>query len=376
MKIFSVVTLFTIIIFFSSATIKNISSHNFPPTNCAGAPNTFTCGWCHNSYADNQPGGGVSIAGIPANYTPGTVYPISLKIHHFASDRKMFGYDIAALDAQGNYVGTFSTTNPTATVNSNELTSHNPALVADTSTKTIAGLFWKAPTTTLTAAQLPITLYFCGNACNYNSKPTGDYIYNDSFHTNPAPLALNFVSFKVDRMNNKTATLQWQCTGENEVLKYNAELSENGVTYQSIAELNAQQSNNKNNTYTYQFNELNMFKSYFFRIKFINKNGLFGYSEVQTLKSNINLATASIFPNPVRKNTAANLHFQTSNNSNCSIVITNTLGVVFEQKIIQVQKGDNNLYYPINPALKSGIYTISIIQDNKVIQHLEIVVND
>jgi len=205
-------------------------------------------------------------------------------------------------------------------------------VVADTSTSTISGLFWKAPTSPLSASQLPITLYFCGNACNYNTQPTGDYIYNDSFHTNPAPLALNFVSFKVDRINNKTATLQWQCTGENDVLKYNPELSDNGITYQSIADINSQQTNNKIKTYTYQFNELNMFKSYFFRIKFINKSGLFGYSDVRTLKSNISLATASIFPNPVRKNTAANLHFQTSNNSNCSIVVTNSLGTVAEQK--------------------------------------------
>ena len=376
MKIFLAFILLIITIFLSSATIKNTASHNFPPTNCAGAPNTFTCGWCHSSYPDNQPGGGVSIKGIPANYTPGVTYPFSLQIHHFASDRKMFGYDIAALDAQGNPVGTFSTTNPTATVNSGELTSHNPAAVTDTSTQTISGLFWNAPTTTLSSSQLPITLYFCGNACNHNTQPTGDYIYNDSFHTNPAPLAFNFVSFKVDRINNKTAILQWQCTDESDVLKYKLELSSNGITYDPITSINPQQNNNKNNTYTYQYSELNIFNSYFFRIKFISKNGLFGYSDVQTLKSNVNFSSASVFPNPIHKNTAANLRFQASNNSNCSILITNTLGSVVEQKIIQVQKGDNNISYPINPALKSGLYNISIIQDNKIIQHLLIVIND
>ena len=137
-----------------------------------------------------------------------------------------------------------------------------------------------------------------------------------------------------------------------------------------------EQNNNKNNTYTYQYSELNIFNSYFFRIKFISKNGLFGYSDVQTLKSNVNFSSASVFPNPIHKNTAANLRFQASNNSNCSILITNTLGSVVEQKIIQVQKGDNNISYPINPALKSGLYNISIIQDNKIIQHLLIVIND
>jgi len=376
MKKIKVIAIIIIAICSLSASIKSVKYHNFPPTNCTGAPNGYTCGFCHSSHPDNQLGGGVSINGIPVNYTAGTVYPFSLQIHHFASDRKMFGYDIAAIDAEGNNVGTFTTTNLTATVNAGELTSHNPAVVADTSTKTIAGLFWTAPTTALTPSQLPISFYFCGNACDHNNQPTGDYVYNDSFHTNPAPLALNFVDFKIDKINSKTVFLQWQCANEKDVAKYTIEVSNNGLIYQPISDIIPQASSNNNHQYSYQYSNVNIFSSYSFRIKFLNKNGLFGYSDVQKLKSNINIATANIFPNPIQKSTVAKIHFQTSSNSNCSLIITNTAGAMIEQKMIQVQKGNNDINYPINPALKSGMYYVSIIQDNKMIYNLTVVVND
>src|SRR5579884_1387173 len=71
-----------------------------PAQNGAGVVNGVftgvTCNQsgCHNSYALNASGGSLSLTGLPAQWTPGTTYPLVITVQRPAS---IYGFQISAV---------------------------------------------------------------------------------------------------------------------------------------------------------------------------------------------------------------------------------------------------------------------------------------
>lgn len=157
------------------------------PVHAAQGPEGYTgtipdvyCNSCHSTYGLDNPGGSVTATGLPSvNYSPGVQYDFSITITHSASDRKKWGFAIAAVNAAGQPVGTFSSTNPNADINGAELTHLNAVATTLRSTYTYTNLHWTAPLNPGVDDQ-NIKFYFVGNAANGNNNAFQDYIYRNT----------------------------------------------------------------------------------------------------------------------------------------------------------------------------------------------------
>ncbi|TKJ41072.1 hypothetical protein CEE37_05240 [candidate division LCP-89 bacterium B3_LCP] len=181
---------------FWSADIQ--ASPNGPNNNWTGSPpNNANCTQCHSTFPVNSGAGSITVSGLPASYTPGTVYPLTLTVADPQAMR--WGFQITALDPLEQTAGDLSVSDP---VN----TQLNPFLPMDvimhTNTGTYAGtpasgswsFDWTAPTGSDDA-----TFYFAGNAADNAGGTTGDYIY---VATEVVPAAASYPSWTIDTWLN------------------------------------------------------------------------------------------------------------------------------------------------------------------------------
>ena len=344
---------------------KSLDSHNFPPTNCTGAPNQYTCQFCHSTYQPNMSGGGVSITGIPSTFSASTSYPFSIHIIHSNSDRKKFGYDITALDAQGNQYGTFTTKNSASTVNWGEITSHDPPSLSATNQTTVSGFIWNTPSTLPSAAQLPITFYFCGNACDFDGTVNGDYVYTDSFATNVSPLAFTFKDFNILRLSRKCVSLSWSTIDESNIKQFIIERSYDNLSFYNIKLVSTESTG----LGSYNFNDttLNSYENIYYRIKYENKDGKFGYSLIQKISSLYFPVLNTIYPNPINRSNILTIDFNSDESESYIAYLLNIEGKKVHQINVTSLKGKNNLKFPIPSTLSEGLYYLVISNKDKII---------
>jgi hypothetical protein len=145
-----------------------------PPFNYTGADGPSTCAQCHGNF--NTGGGGITTSGLPAGiYEEGRSYDFSINLSHPTS-RGRWGFSIAARDLNNQPVGSFSSTNPNAALNLEEL-SHLNAVFSSGISFSYNNLRWTAPTNP-TQAQKTVKFFYIGNAANGDLGLTGDFIYS------------------------------------------------------------------------------------------------------------------------------------------------------------------------------------------------------
>ncbi|MBU0520143.1 T9SS type A sorting domain-containing protein [bacterium] len=164
-----------------------------PLDNLAGnPPDNNNCTLCHSTFPVNSGSGTLSLTGLPANYTPGNTYTISVNLADPVAAR--WGFEVTSLDAGNNQAGAFVVTDPVNTQLSDN-TGSSADFLKHTSTGTYVGsassaswsFDWTAP------ASGDVTFYFAGNAANSNGFTTGDYIYTSTESSS----AQTFPSFNV-----------------------------------------------------------------------------------------------------------------------------------------------------------------------------------
>lgn len=154
------------------------------------------------------------------------------------------------------------------------------------------------------------------------------------------PLSTKLLSFTGEITNNH-AVLHWVATNEIDLLKYDVERSEDGVFFQKIGEVNVKQQ--EKNMYDFIDNYLTENK-YFYRLKAININAQFEYSNIVVLMTEQNNDIV-IFPNPFTDKCTIYCAKPTD------ILLMNTLGQKLESiKIngayeINMQKYPDAIYY-------------------------------
>lgn len=150
-----------------------------PPMDRASAPynNFANCTACHTSFEINSGTGSVTITGAPAEYTPGTTYPITVTDQRTGGSR--WGYELVVLDEAGNNLGTLQ--NPdlnsqVRTLGGRQFASHK---TGGTFQGTMDGpvswtVDWVAPAAGAGTARF----YASGNTANNSGTNAGDRIYN------------------------------------------------------------------------------------------------------------------------------------------------------------------------------------------------------
>lgn len=201
------------------------------------------------------------------------------------------------------------------------------------------------------------------------SAVNGGGIFTATFNTGfsgfavGAPVAriypITCVDFKAIR-NGNSVYLNWKVSDEQNNRPYEIERSSDGVSFTSIATVNADSRNGG----IYQFNDNapNGLILYY-RLKQTDGTGRFNYvCNVQQLRlAGKILSIGNAYPNPV-KGTAL-VKVTSSENRKIQIVLVNNLGQLFNKYMQQVTEGVNSLAIRLNKA-PAGTYRIHFKDEN------------
>jgi uncharacterized lipoprotein YddW (UPF0748 family) len=194
-----------------------------------------------------------------------------------------------------------------------------------------------------------------------------DRLYNESIASNTATvivgaLPLNLISFNVEKSNNKNVLLTWQTANEINTHSFNIERAINNNQFKNILSLNA---NDGSTTYNYKTIDYNLIENgtYFYRLKMVDKDGYFTFSDIKKISINNAGIDIAAYPNPIAKGGKLQLLWPNANgNINYSIIQSN--GKIVTQNNIQFYGGIANL--SLSSSLASGNYILQCFKDGKV----------
>ncbi|BBO18955.1 conserved hypothetical protein [Candidatus Brocadia pituitae] len=162
-----------------------------PIAYCTGAPNdngTCNADDCHNSFDLNSGNATFSIT-APDTYTPGKT--MKIEVSFLDSGRERHGFEMTALDANGNRVGTFKKIgNTTQVISPNDyrgLEQADKGKYIEHAFKGIKKKSWKVKWKAPSGAADPITFYAAGCEADGDGNSTNDYIYTTTAETSSTP---------------------------------------------------------------------------------------------------------------------------------------------------------------------------------------------
>lgn len=214
----------------------------------------------------------------------------------------------------------------------------------------------------------------------YNGGTTETIVYNDSppftqlFATNTtlaclqmlnSPLPVKLVSFQSES-NDKEIMLYWESTEEYLLSSYEVQRSLDGVLFSKIGAIDAK--NNKNNTtYQYQDLEVKSGTKYFYRLKMLDFDGKYEYSNIISEMILMDDLVVNIYPNPVKRNMEI---FVESSTSAISIIR------IFDIKnsLVLTEKFDQHLTIDTKD-IAPGVYYY-IIENDRFTENGKIVIVD
>ena len=164
-------------------------------------------------------------------------------------------------------------------------------------------------------------------------------------------LPVNLI-YLTGKQNGKTISLQWQANKEIDLAKYIVEKSIDGSDFTAITTFKA------DGSYFYSYSddiEYNSGKTVYYRLKKIDKNGVFNYSSVFKLSITSN-NRVSVYPNPARNN----INIKTDNlfNKPVEVILTDAMGrKVFQKTFISVN-GQLNIS---TNNLSNGNYLLRVL---------------
>ncbi len=173
------------------------ASTSGPSPSFTGAPIENNCTACHSTFPVNSGTGNVAISGLPANYLPGQVIPLTVTVTDSAA--VIYGFQMVAINNAGQNVGTisFPAANPqplqviSGFVNGNErrYVEHTSSGTAPTQFGSKSWNFtWTAPASRIGK----LSFYAAGNGANSDGGSSNDQIYTTSKATLSGSAIANF----------------------------------------------------------------------------------------------------------------------------------------------------------------------------------------
>ncbi len=172
-------------------------------------------------------------------------------------------------------------------------------------------------------------------------------------------LPVDLISFNGALQSDLSALLKWKTTNEINTSGFELERSIDGNNFKQITFVKATGSSNAVFDYAYTDNEAVEQQStiLFYRLKIINNDGSFKYSNNITITLPITKATITIAPNPVVNDVRAGIVSPVT--GNVTVRIFDNTGRLVLQTNAFVRKGTNNFVQNIN-QLASGAYYLDI----------------
>ena len=150
---------------------------------------------------------------------------------------------------------------------------------------------------------------------------SADQLYGPGFYRqgnfhilplNAVPIPVRFLGFNAIKRNSD-AILTWNVENESAITdRYEIERSLNGTTFAAVATVRAR--NNGSSTNSYEATDANIDNlratgpMVYYRIKQIDRDGKFVYTQVRSIRLDGRTTQISVYPNPVRNNATLNLN--------------------------------------------------------------------
>jgi hypothetical protein len=182
-------------------------------------------------------------------------------------------------------------------------------------------------------------------------------------------LPVKMISFDAHELNGGI-NIAWRTTAEVNISKYVIEKSYDGLSFTLATTVNAKGTTASINDYNWF--DTAVHKGYnYYRLKSLNKDGRYEYSEVVRVLIKANPATAAqpsinVYPNPLRGN-AFNLQLMNVEKGNCALEIFNANGQMVYRQDVANNSDLTNKAVTITNNLIPGLYSIKVSSKSEVL---------
>jgi len=180
-------------------------------------------------------------------------------------------------------------------------------------------------------------------------------------NTLAGPVPVTLLSFS-GRLVNKTAELTWVVQNEMNLSSYEIERSTNGNSFISTGSVRAQAVIN----YDFTDRFLPTGTVFYYRLKMIDIDGRFKYSNIIQLKQNAPQQNRIVLISPNPFVSMLTIQYESRINEKIVCTILNTKGQLIKQQSFIVKEG-NNQFYISGEQLASGIYLLRLNTNSQII---------
>lgn len=144
----------------------------------AGPPDFGNCYQCHEDNETNTGDGGVGLAGVPTEYTPGQTYRLTVTLAD--PDALIWAFELVATDDAGNQIGSFSLFDPNTEMGFSDGRQYPRS--GQNATGTFSGtpdgpVSWQVDWMAPAAGRGTAFFYMAALAGDFNGDDTGDFTY-------------------------------------------------------------------------------------------------------------------------------------------------------------------------------------------------------
>ncbi len=195
------------------------------------------------------------------------------------------------------------------------------------------------------------TIAATGGSQNFTLQPGEYYVYTNVQVVLPVTL-INFLVVKDGNINSLT----WNVASEKNLNYYEVEKSDDGLKFNSIGKINAQ------NKSVYSFNDENLNTALavqYYRLKMVDKDGRFSFSNIINIRREPASWTIAVNPNPYFGDLKIIIQSPVQNSGTLSI--TDMAGKRLVKRELMMNAGKNVIEVNEGSSLSKGTYILTLI---------------
>ncbi len=328
-----------------------------------GAPGgqATTCATCHGS-----PGsfGAVTTAirifdmgttNVATEWAPSTTYDVEVEVNHPIGSPTRFGFQCVAIDGSNMQAGAF--TNPGTGISIVTLASGTE--VAEHSSYNTSKIFtfqWTSPASLLPTGD--VTFYAGGIAANGNGTNAGDGGSNapTALVFPPTALPIELSDFSARQYGN-SVLLEWVTATEKDNSHFVIEHSIDGNDFSALDQIVGAGTTIQTQHYRFTHNSPVKGSDHYYRLKQVDLDGSFTYSDIVTVYLETNINQISVYPIPAKNEVNVALNLAKAGTYTQTIVDLN--GKVLRSEMYNLEAGEQVLKMNIQ-NLASGHYIFNL----------------
>jgi uncharacterized repeat protein (TIGR01451 family) len=198
------------------------------------------------------------------------------------------------------------------------------------------------------------TFYY--NLCDANNDCSTAFVRLIVQAAGTTPVTLTY--FKASFSNNETALLTWNSESEINANHYEIERSENAINFTKRGIVNAIGSPSTSQNYTYIDLLKTSSSKIFYRLKMVDNDGTFKYSNVVALKLNNAGSSINTYPNPFTSNIKIEVVSQIEEVAHIKLIAMD--GRIVNQFDVKLTKGINSIQMSNLSKLPKSTYTVEV----------------